>query len=264
MFNENDITENQLERYDRNIILKDVGVEGQLKILNSKILIIGTGGLGSPALLYLAAAGIGNLGLADYDNVDISNLQRQIIHSTPDIGKPKVISAKEKIEKLNPDVNIKTFNMLINASNIRDLIKEYDFIIDGTDNFAAKFLINDACIMEKKPFSHGGVLRFEGQTITVIPGISTCYRCIFGKMPPKNLVPSCSQAGILGSVAGIVGTIQATEALKFITGAGQLLLNELLVFDAKSFDFRKVKVNMNPDCKICSDHPEITELADEV
>ena len=255
-------SEEQLERYSRHIILHDVGVEGQEKIMQAKILIIGLGGLGAPAALYLAAAGVGTLGLADGDGVEVSNLQRQVIHFTPDVNKPKVISAKEKIEALNPDVKTVVYEKKVFAANISSLIKDYDFVIDGTDNFPAKFLINDACVFAKKPFSHGGILRFEGQTLTYRPG-EACYRCIFPHMPPKGAVPSCSQAGILGAVAGMLGTIQAAEALKFIIGRGELLTNRLLIFDALKMDFRTVFVKKNPDCPVCGEHPVITKLVDE-
>ncbi len=252
-----------LERYSRNIILQEVGIEGQQKIREASVLVIGAGGLGSPALLYLAAAGVGKLGIVDFDKVDLTNLQRQIIHFTPDVGKPKVTSAKEKIEALNPDVEVKTYEELLTSENIREIIREYDFVIDGTDNFRSKFLINDACYFEKKPLSHGGILRFLGQTMTIIPDKTTCYRCVFNAPPPKNAVPTCSQAGILGSVAGILGTIQATEALKYITGVGELLENTLLTFDAKTFNFRKVKFNKNENCRLCGKNPEIKTLIDE-
>lgn len=257
-----DLNEQQLERYSRHIILSDVGPEGQEKILNGKILIIGTGGLGAPAALYLAAAGVGTIGLVDGDKVDLSNLQRQVIHFTPDVDKPKVLSAKEKIEQINPDVNVVVHEQLAMASNIADLIKDYDFIIDGTDNFPAKFLINDACVFGKKPYSHGGILRFDGQTMTYVPG-HACYRCVFGFAPPLDAVPSCSQAGVLGAVAGMLGTIQAAEALKFLVGKGELLTDRLLVFNALNMDFRNVKLKKSSKCPICGDNPTITELRDE-
>ncbi|MDK2805389.1 MAG: hypothetical protein PWQ94_553, partial [Thermoanaerobacterium sp.] len=224
----------QLERYSRHIILKEVGAKGQQKILNSKVLIVGTGGLGAPAAMYLAAAGVGTIGLVDYDKVDLSNLQRQIIHRTKDIGKDKVISGKETINEMNPDVNVITYHEWISSKNIIDIIndKDYDFIIDGTDNFPAKFLINDACVLIKKPFSHAGIIRFEGQTMTYVPGEGPCYRCVFQDPPPKDAVPTCRQAGVLGVMGGIIGTIQATEALKYILGVGKLLTGYLLTFDA--------------------------------
>lgn len=252
-----------LERYSRNIILQEVGIEGQQKISNSSVLVIGAGGLGSPALLYLAAAGVGRLGVVDFDNVDLSNLQRQIIHFTPDVGKPKVLSAKEKIELLNPDVKVEIYRELLTSENIREIIRNYDFVIDGTDNFRSKFLINDACFFENKPLSHGGILRFFGQTMTIIPGKTACYRCIFNAPPPKNAVPTCSQAGILGSIAGILGTIQATEALKYIIGIGELLTNTLLTFDAKNFNFRKIKLTKQKNCRLCGEKPQLIDLIDE-
>ncbi len=247
-----DFTEDQLHRYSRHIILKDIGVQGQEKILNAKVLIIGVGGLGSPIALYLAAAGVGTIGLVDGDHVDLSNLQRQVIHFTSDIGKAKVASAAEKINALNPDVNVITHPVLAGEHNMADLIKDYDFIVDATDNFDSKFLINDACVLAGKPFSHGGILGFEGQTLTHVPG-ATCYRCIFGAPPPKDAVPTCSQAGVLGAVAGMLGTIQATEILKFITGAGELLTNKLLIFDAATMNFRTVNIKRNPECRACGD-----------
>lgn len=257
-----DFTDDQLERYSRHIILQDVGVKGQQRIMAGKVLIIGTGGLGAPAALYLAAAGVGTLGLVDGDCVDLSNLQRQVIHFTPDVNKPKVISAKEKVEAINPDVKVVTYQEKATATNIAGLIKDYDFILDGTDNFPAKFLINDACVFGKKPFSHGGILQFDGQTMTYVPG-NACYRCLFGSAPPLGAVPSCSQAGILGAVAGMLGTMQATEALKYLIGKGDLLTNRLLIFNALRMDFRSVKVKRNPDCPVCGKNPRITKLVDE-
>ncbi|MEJ5351147.1 MAG: molybdopterin-synthase adenylyltransferase MoeB [Melioribacteraceae bacterium] len=254
-------TEEQIIRYSRNIILKEVGGAGQKKLLDSKILVIGAGGLGSPVLLYLAAAGVGTLGVVDSDVVDLSNLQRQIIHFTEDINSPKVQSAKVKIEKLNPDVKVITYNTRLNSKNIVDIIKDYDFIIDGTDNFPTKFLVNDACVMHNKPFSHAGILRFDGQTFTYTPG-NMCYRCIFKEPPPKGVVPTCSEAGILGAVAGIIGTIQANEALKFILDAGELLTNRLLTFNALTGKFREIKLKKNENCSVCGKNPTIKELQD--
>ncbi len=252
----------QIDRYSRHIILSDVGVEGQEKILNGKVLIIGAGGLGAPAALYLAAAGVGTIGLVDGDDVELSNLQRQVIHFTPDVGKPKVLSAKEKIAAINPDVKVITYQTRVDSSNIAEIIKDYDFIIDGTDNFAAKFLINDACVLGAKPFSHGGILRFDGQTMTYLPGES-CYRCIFTAPPPKGAVPTCSQAGILGAIAGMLGTIQAAEALRFIIGKGELLVNRLLIFNALDMKFREAAFKKNPNCPVCGKNPSIKKLIDE-
>ena len=257
-----DFTDTQIERYSRHIILEEVGVEGQMKLLKGKVLIVGAGGLGAPAALYLAAAGVGTIGIIDGDVVDITNLQRQIIHTTPDINRAKVISAKEKIEKINPDVKVITYQELLTADNIRDIISEYDFILDGTDNFPTKFLINDACVLLGKPFSHGGILKFDGQTMTYTPG-NACYRCVFNSPPPKGLVPSCSQAGVLGSVAGMLGTIQATEVLKYLTGIGELLTNRFLIFNALSMSFRSIHFNRNENCPVCGKNPTITELIQE-
>ncbi len=255
-------TDEQLERYSRHIVLQNIGIEGQERIREGKVLIAGTGGLGSPAALYLAAAGVGTLGLADGDRVELSNLQRQIIHSTPDIGKPKVISAREKLEAINPDVRVIMHREHLFADNIAGIIREYDFVIDGTDNFAAKFLINDASVFEKKPFSHGGIYKYEGQTLTHIPG-EGCYRCLFDGPPPGSAVPSCSRAGVLGALAGMLGTIQAVEALKYLTGEGDLLTNRLLAFDAFTMSFRTIAFKRNPGCPVCGENPVITELTDE-
>ena len=257
------MTDEQLERYSRHIILQNVGGIGQKKILESKVLIIGTGGLGSPAAMYLAAAGVGTIGLVDYDFVDLSNLQRQIIHSTNDLGKSKIQSGKETINALNPDVEVKIYDKQVTASNIADIIGDYDFVIDGTDNFSTKFLINDACVLLKKPFSHAGIIRFQGQTMTYVPDKSPCYRCVFPTMPPKDAIPTCRQAGVLGVLGGVIGTIQATEALKYILGVGELLTGFLLTYDALTMTFRKIKIKHNDKCAICGSEPTITELFDE-
>lgn len=257
-----DLTEEHLERYSRHILLEDVGVEGQLAIMNAKILIIGAGGLGAPVGLYLAAAGVGTIGIADADVVDLSNLQRQVIHFTDDVGRPKVESAAAKMRAINPELKITTYQEFLMAHNIREVIREYDFVIDGTDSFASKFLINDACVLEGKPFSHGGILRFTGQTMTIVPGETACYRCVFGQAPPADLVPTCSQAGVLGAIAGMLGTIQAAEALKYVTGVGSCLTNSLQMFEALEMDFRKVKVKKNSRCKVCGENPTITEAVD--
>lgn len=255
--------EDQIERYSRQIILKEVGGKGQEKLLSSRILVIGAGGLGSPVLLYLAAAGVGTIGVVDSDRVDLSNLQRQVLHFTKDVGKHKTESAYDKLKSLNPDLNIKIYNLRLNSENIREIIRDYDFIIDGTDNFPAKYLINDACFFERKPYSHAGVLRFDGQTITIIPRESACYRCIFPSPPPLGVVPTCSQAGILGVVPGVIGLIQATEAIKFMLGIGELLTDTLLTYNALSTEIRKISVKKNPNCPLCGHNPEITKLRDE-
>ncbi|KAF0219495.1 MAG: UBA/THIF-type NAD/FAD binding [Geobacteraceae bacterium] len=257
-------SEEQIERYSRHIMLKEVGGKGQKKLFDGKVMIIGAGGLGSPIALYLAAAGIGTIGIADADCVDLSNLQRQIAHHTKDIGVPKVFSAKEKMTAMNPEVRINTYETWVNADNITDIIKDYDFVIDGTDNFAAKFLINDACVLTGKPYSHGGILQFDGQTITVKPGESACYRCIFPTPPPKDAIPTCSRAGVIGVLPGVIGTIQATEAIKFLLGAGDLLIDRLLTYNALRMKFREVPIRKKPKCPICGDNPTITELKDEL
>lgn len=254
--------EEQIVRYSRHIILPEVGGEGQQKINQGKVLIIGTGGLGSPVAFYLAAAGVGTIGIIDDDVVDLSNLQRQILHSTKDVGRPKVESAKEKLLALNPDCNIVTYQERLMANNILDIIKDYDIIVDGTDNFATRFVTNDACVMTKKPFIHGGILRFNGQALTVVPGEGPCFRCIFHEPPPAGSVPTCSQAGVLGVLAGTIGLIQATEVLKFLLGKGDLLIGRLLMYDALDMKFREVQVKKNPQCPVCGENPSITELVD--
>lgn len=256
-----DFTEEELNRYSRHILLKDVGVEGQEKIREAKVLVVGAGGLGAPVAMYLAAAGVGTIGIVDGDVVDLSNLQRQVIHTTPDIGRPKVESAKETMNAINPHVKVITHRDFLYANNANDIIKEYDFVVDGTDNFPVKFLINDACVMANKPYSHGGILRFEGQTFTYKPG-HACYRCMFETPPPPNAVPTCSQAGVLGAIAGMLGTIQAAETLKYITGVGELLTDKLLTFNAKTMDFRKINVKHREQCPICGANPKITSLID--
>lgn len=258
-----ELTDQQIERYSRHIILEKIGGTGQKKLLGSKVLIVGAGGLGSPAAMYLAAAGVGTIGLIDADRVDLTNLQRQIIHHTDDVGTDKVTSAKNKIRRINPDVTVRTYKKWALAENIRPIIRDYDFVLDGTDNFAAKFLVNDACYFERKAFSHGGILRFDGQLITILPGKTTCYRCIFSAPPPAAAVPSCSQAGVLGVLAGVIGSLQATEAIKYLLGIGDLLTNTLLTYNALSMEFRRVTLNKNPDCPICGQKPSITELKDE-
>jgi molybdopterin-synthase adenylyltransferase len=258
-----ELTEQQIERYSRHIILEEVGGIGQEKLLSSKVLIIGAGGLGAPATLYLAAAGIGTIGIVDGDRVDLTNLQRQVIHHTEDVGVEKVKSAANKIRAINPDVTVETYNQLAMADNIREIIRDYDFVIDGTDNFGAKFLINDACYFEKIPYSHAGIIKFQGQLITVLPGETVCYRCIFNAPPPAGAVPSCSQAGVLGVLAGVIGTLQATEAIKYLLGLGKLLTNTLLTYDALEMKFRSIKLSPNPSCHLCGQKPEITELVDE-
>lgn len=257
-----EFTEEQITRYSRHILLPEVGGKGQKKIAKARILIVGAGGLGAPAAYYLAAAGVGTLGLIDSDAVDLSNLQRQIIHHTPDVGRPKVLSAKEKIQALNPDVNVTMHEERLVAGNALELIKAYDVIIDGVDNFAAKFLINDACYFADKPLVHGGILRFDGRVTTIIPRKSACYRCVFKQPPPPGLVASCQEAGVIGALAGVIGTLQATEALKLVLGIGRPLTDRLLDYDARRTMFREIKIKRNPNCPLCGERPSITELLD--
>jgi molybdopterin/thiamine biosynthesis adenylyltransferase len=252
----------QLERYSRHIILKEIGVKGQKRISSGRALIIGAGGLGAPAALYLAAAGVGVIGVADADAVELSNLQRQVIHSTPDIGKPKVQSAGEKMRAINPDVTVNEHHTFVNAGNIMELIDGYDFIIDGTDNFPAKFLINDACVIARKPFSHAGIIRFQGQLMTYVPGRGPCYRCVFVDPPPPDVVPTCSEAGVIGAMGGIIGSLQALEAIKFLTGVGEPLTGTMLTYDGLSMKFRNVPLPTRSDCAVCGTSPTILKPFD--
>jgi molybdopterin/thiamine biosynthesis adenylyltransferase len=256
------LTDEQIERYSRHIILSEVGGVGQEKLLASKVLLVGAGGLGSPIGLYLAAAGIGTIGVIDGDVVDMTNLQRQVLHSTADLGRPKVESAKDTMTGINPDVEVRTYHELLMADNAWDIIKDYDFVIDGLDNFAGKFLLADACHMAGKAYSHAGILRFDGQTMTVDPGKSACYRCIFNAPPPAGSGPTCSQAGVLGVLPGVIGSIQATEAVKYLLGIGDCLLDRLLVYNALTMTFRNVNLKKNDSCPLCGKNPTITELKD--
>jgi molybdopterin/thiamine biosynthesis adenylyltransferase len=257
------LNEQQIERYSRHIILEEVGGVGQEKLLEASVLIIGAGGLGAPAGLYLAAAGVGTIGVMDADVVDVTNLQRQVIHHNVDVGVDKVASAACKMRAINPDVTVRPYRQWARADNIRQIMKDYDFVIDATDNFPSKFLVNDACYFEQKAFSHAGILRFDGQLMTVIPGESSCYRCVFDAPPPSNVAPSCSQAGVLGVLPGVIGSLQATEAIKYLLGLGELLTNSLLTYNALTMQFRKIPVKRNVRCPICGDKPTITELIDD-
>ena len=254
------LSEDLINRYSRHIILEGMGGDGQEKIVNSKVLIIGLGGLGSPVAIYLSSCGAGTIGLVDNDVVDLNNLQRKIIHFTNDIDKLKIDSAKEKINKLNPNIKIKTYKEYITPLNVLEIIKDYDFIVDCTDNFTSKFLINDACVLAKKPYSHGGLLKFSGQAMTVIPHETACYRCMFNEPPPQNAIPTCSQTGVFGILPGIIGSIQAAEAVKYIAGIDDLIINRLLIVDALTMEFRNVKVNRNKNCTVCGENPKITSL----
>lgn len=255
------MNDEQLERYARHLILKGVGAKGQKRLLAASVLIIGAGGLGSPVALYLAAAGVGRIGLADGDVVDLSNLQRQIIHTTARVGQPKVESAAAAIRALNPDVTVDEHNGIVDADTIAALIEPYDLVIDATDNFATKFLINDACVLVGKPFIHAGVVGFAGQLMDVVPGAGPCYRCIFEEMPPAGEVPTCKEAGVLGAVVGVIGSLEATEAVKLIVGVGEPLIGRMLTVDALTMDVRRVPLpDRVPECAVCGDHPTITTL----
>lgn len=256
------LREDQIERYSRQIILPNIGGKGQEKLLNAKVLIIGAGGLGSPCALYLASAGIGKIGIADSDKVELNNLQRQILHSTSSIGKTKVESAKERMTGINSDVEVVAYNFRLTSENILDIIRGYDIIVDGSDNFPTRYLVNDACVLSGRPLSHGGIFKFDGQAMTILPHKSACYRCLFPEPPPPGFVPSCQEAGILGAVAGIIGTIQANEVLKYILEIGNLLAGKLLVFNALDSSFRQVKVPKDPKCPICGENPTLTKLID--
>ena len=254
-------TDDQLERYSRHLILKEIGVRGQKKLLAARVLVIGAGGLGSPAAMYLAAAGVGTIGIIDDDVVDLSNLQRQIIHGTGNVGMPKVESAAETVTSINPDVTVKPYHIRVSAGNIAELIAGYDVIVDAADNFSTKFLINDACVLAGKPYIYGGALRFEGQLMTYVPGRGPCYRCIFRDMPAAGEVPSCKEAGVLGAVVGVIGSMQAVEAVKLILGVGKPLTARLMTFDALAMTCRAVPLpEREPDCPVCGEHPIITTL----
>lgn len=257
------LSDEQLERYSRHIILKGFGVRGQKRLLSSSVLIVGAGGLGSPAALYLAASGVGKIGIVDSDVVELSNLQRQIAHATPDIGTPKAESAAASILAINPDVEVVVHHLYLNSKNAAEIIADYDFVIDGTDNFPTKFLVNDACVLAGKPFSHGGILRFSGQLMTYVPGEGPCYRCVFKEPPPPGTAPSCSQAGIIGAVAGVIGSLQAMEAVKYLSGVGELFTRRLVTYDALYGEFDELELpEHEPNCAVCGDHPTITTLVD--
>ncbi|MBI2173783.1 MAG: molybdopterin-synthase adenylyltransferase MoeB [Candidatus Omnitrophica bacterium] len=256
------LTREQILRYSRHLIMPEVGLEGQLKLREASILLIGAGGLGSPLGLYLAAAGVGRLGIVDFDVVDATNLQRQIIHRTQDVGHLKVESAKERIQQLNPDVEVVTFNQRLSRESIMDLIRPYDVVIDGTDNFPTRYLVNDACVFQKKPNIYGSIFRFDGQATVFYPFKGPCYRCLYPEPPPPGMVPSCAEGGVLGVLPGVIGLIQATEAIKLIMGKGEPLIGRLLLYNALKMEFREVKLKRSPECPVCGDHPTIKELVD--
>jgi sulfur-carrier protein adenylyltransferase/sulfurtransferase len=256
------LSKEEITRYSRHLIMPEVGMDGQLKLKQAKVLCIGTGGLGAPLGLYLAAAGVGRIGLVDFDKVDLSNLQRQILFDTNDIGRPKIEAATNRLRNLNPDIQIDNFETRLTSENALDILKDYDIVVDGTDNFPTRYLVNDACVILGKPNVYGSIFRFEGQiTIFGYPG-GPCYRCLYPEPPPPGLVPSCAEGGVLGVLPGIVGAIQAAETLKLIIGKGEPLVGRLLLFDALAMRFRELKLRKNPECPVCGGHPTITKLID--
>ncbi|MDR3722341.1 MAG: molybdopterin-synthase adenylyltransferase MoeB [Candidatus Acidoferrales bacterium] len=256
------LSKQEVMRYSRHLIMPEVGMEGQLKIKQAKVLCIGTGGLGAPLGLYLAAAGVGRIGLVDFDVVDSTNLQRQVLFGTSDVGRPKTEAAADRLRNLNPEIQIDTFDTHLSSANALELFNDYDIIVDGTDNFPTRYLVNDACVITGKPNVYGSIFRFEGQiTVFGYPG-GPCYRCLYPEPPPPGLVPSCAEGGVLGVLPGIVGTIQAAETLKLIIGKGEPLIGRLLLFDALAMKFRELKLRKNPECSVCSEHPTLTKLID--
>jgi molybdopterin/thiamine biosynthesis adenylyltransferase/rhodanese-related sulfurtransferase len=256
------LTNEEVKRYSRHLIMPEVGVEGQEKLKKGSVLCIGAGGLGSPAALYLAAAGIGTIGIVDFDVVDFSNLQRQVIHGTSDVGRSKLASAKDRLLELNPHINIETYETALSSKNALDLFKPYDVILDGTDNFPTRYLTNDACVILGKPNAYGSIFRFEGQASVFATKNGPCYRCLYPEPPPPGLVPSCAEGGVLGVLPGVVGTIQATEAIKLIMGIGEPLIGRFLIYDALRMKFRELKLKKDPECPVCGTHPTVTELID--
>ncbi len=252
----------QIRRYHRHLILPSVGSLGQKKLLNARVLLLGAGGLGSPAALYLAAAGVGTLGIVDFDVVDESNLQRQILHHLSDVGRPKVDSAADTINSINPDVNVVKHRLALSSEHALDLFKDYDIIVDGTDNFPTRYLVNDASVLSGKPVVHGSIFQFDGQATVFKPKEGPCYRCLFPAPPPPGAVPNCAEAGVFGVLPGIVGCIQAVEVIKLILGLGDPLIGRLLIIDALAMEFSEVKIRRDPKCPICGDHPTITGLID--
>jgi molybdopterin/thiamine biosynthesis adenylyltransferase len=256
-------TEDQVRRYARHIILPGIGGEGQQKLMDASVLVIGAGGLGSPASMYLAAAGVGTIGLVDFDRVELSNLQRQLLHDTADVGRPKVESARERLNDLNPNVQVATHETLLTSDNAFEILGGYDVVVDGTDNFPVRYLVNDATQMLGKPLVYGSIYQWEGQASVFMPGRDApCYRCLFPEPPPPGTVPSCAEGGVFGVLPGIIGCVQAVEAIKLILGHGESLVGKLLIYDALSNEFTTVKLRWDPDCPVCGKHPTVTELID--
>ncbi len=256
------LTNDEILRYSRHLIMPEVGMAGQLKLKQAKVLCIGAGGLGSPVALYLAAAGVGTLGIVDFDIVDFTNLQRQILHSTNDVGRKKLDSAAESITAINPNVQIRKFETRLTSQNALEIIRQFDIVVDGTDNFATRYLVNDACVLTGKPNVYGSIFRFEGQASVFATKDGPCYRCLYPEPPPPGVVPSCAEGGVLGILPGLLGVMQATEAIKLILGAGEPLIGRLLLVDALAMRFRELKLRRNPDCPVCGDHPSVTALVD--
>jgi molybdopterin/thiamine biosynthesis adenylyltransferase/rhodanese-related sulfurtransferase/proteasome lid subunit RPN8/RPN11/molybdopterin converting factor small subunit len=257
-----ELTPEEIKRYSRHLIMPEVGVDGQRRLKAASVLCIGAGGLGSPAALYLAAAGVGRLGIVDFDTVDFSNLHRQILHGTPDVGRPKLQSARDRLTAINPEIDVETYETALTSKNALDLFRDYDVILDGTDNFPTRYLVNDACVLLGKPNAYGSIFRFEGQaSVFAAPG-GPCYRCLYPEPPPPGLVPSCAEGGVLGVLPGVIGTIQATEAIKLILGVGQPLVGRLLLYDAFTMRFRELKLRRDPACSVCGDHPTVRALID--
>ena len=255
------LTPEQVKRYSRHIIMGDVGSKGQRTLMGSKALIIGAGGLGSPSAIYLALAGVGTVGIVDFDVVELSNLQRQVLHHTADVGRPKVQSAIDNIKSYNPDVNVVVHETRLESDNAMEIIDQYDLVINGADNFATRYLVNDACYLQNKPLVDGSILIFDGQATVFLPG-EGCYRCLFPSPPPPGMVLNCAEAGVLGALTGLVGSIQATAALKYFLGIGESLSSRLLLVDALSMTFREVRLKKNPNCPLCGENPTVTELID--
>ncbi|MCE7736548.1 MAG: molybdopterin-synthase adenylyltransferase MoeB [Candidatus Heimdallarchaeota archaeon] len=256
------LSHEEITRYSRHLIMPEVGVEGQKKLRDAKVLMIGAGGLGSPIGMYLAAAGVGTIGIVDFDIVDYSNLQRQIIHSTEEVGKPKLDSAERTLKGINPLVNVIKYNFALSSENALDLFKDYDIIVDGTDNFPTRYLVNDACVLLGKPSVYGSIFRFEGQASVFNVGDGPCYRCLYSEPPPPGLVPSCAEGGVFGVIPGLVGTIQATEIIKLVLGEGESLSGRLLLIDALDMEFKQLKLRKDPNCVVCGPNPTVTELID--
>src|ERR1700758_513909 len=256
------LSNDEILRYSRHLIMPEVGMEGQQKLKAAKVLCIGAGGLGSPLALYLTAAGVGTLGMVDFDVVDYTNLQRQIIHSTADVGRKKLDSAADKLKAINPFVKLRTFDTKLTSANALELFREFDIVADGTDNFPTRYLVNDACVLTGKPNVYGSIFRFEGQASVFATEEGPCYRCLYPEPPPPGLVPSCAEGGVLGILPGLVGVMQATEVIKLILGVGEPLIGRLLLVDALGMKFRELKLRKNPDCPVCGTHPTVTKLID--